>query len=34
MARILSIDPATHKFLKQRPLPQGSYLFDPRNFGK
>ncbi|OGG06644.1 MAG: hypothetical protein A3F83_06305 [Candidatus Glassbacteria bacterium RIFCSPLOWO2_12_FULL_58_11] len=34
MARILGIDPATHKFLKPRPLTQGSYLFDPRNFGK
>jgi uncharacterized protein len=29
LARILDIDPETHRFRKSRPLPPGSFLFDP-----
>jgi predicted TIM-barrel fold metal-dependent hydrolase len=32
MAKILSIDPETKKWLKKRPLPPGSRLFDPDKF--
>ncbi|HUU29274.1 MAG TPA: amidohydrolase family protein [archaeon] len=32
MARILGIDPETHKFTKKYPLPPGSFLFNPEKF--
>jgi len=34
MARILDIDPATHKCTRPRPLPPGTKLFDASRFGK
>lgn len=32
MARFLDIDPETHRFRRPRPLPVGSYPFDPEEF--
>ena len=34
MARILDIDPKTHRFRRPRPLPPGSYTFDPDEYMK